>query len=46
MKTLDPGSKVTILTNGPLTTLAHIVDLGKNVTSFIEVSGSSILIVL
>ncbi|XP_027119895.1 nucleoside hydrolase 3-like [Coffea arabica] len=36
VKTLDPGSKVTILTNGPLTTLAHIVDLGKNVTSFIE----------
>ncbi|KAL3505811.1 hypothetical protein ACH5RR_031193 [Cinchona calisaya] len=36
VKSLDPGSKVTILTNGPLTTLAEIVGLGKNATSFIE----------
>lgn len=36
VETLDPGSKVTILTNGPLTTLAKIVASGKNITSYIE----------
>lgn len=37
IKSLDPGSKVTILTNGPLTTLAKIILSGKNL-SCIKVS--------
>ncbi|KAI5654059.1 hypothetical protein M9H77_31246 [Catharanthus roseus] len=32
IKSLDPGSKVTILTNGPLTTLAKIILSGKNLS--------------
>ncbi|CAI9118675.1 OLC1v1020272C3 [Oldenlandia corymbosa var. corymbosa] len=36
VKSLDPGSKVTILTNGPLTTTAEIISLGKNMTSRIQ----------
>ncbi|CAI9098877.1 OLC1v1035605C1 [Oldenlandia corymbosa var. corymbosa] len=36
VNSLEPGSKVTILTNGPLTTLAQIVASGKNMTSAIE----------
>ncbi|KAM4126684.1 hypothetical protein ACJW30_02G033200 [Castanea mollissima] len=33
---LDPGSKITILTNGPLTNLAKIILSEKNATSFIQ----------
>ncbi|CAI9118672.1 OLC1v1020268C1 [Oldenlandia corymbosa var. corymbosa] len=36
LKSLDPKSKVTILTNGPLTTLAQIVASGQNMTSVIQ----------
>ncbi|KAL6293277.1 hypothetical protein ACE6H2_001419 [Prunus campanulata] len=36
VKTLDPGSKITILTNGPLTTLAKIILLEQNTTSLIQ----------
>lgn len=36
VKTLDPGSKITILTNGPLTTLAQIVLTDANATSHIQ----------
>ncbi|KAM5569140.1 hypothetical protein ABKV19_016582 [Rosa sericea] len=36
MKTLHPGSKVTILTNGPLTTLASIILLENNTCSLIQ----------
>ncbi|KAJ4834108.1 hypothetical protein Tsubulata_039172 [Turnera subulata] len=35
VKSLEPGSKITILTNGPLTTLAKIV-LSKNFSSVIQ----------
>lgn len=35
VKSLDPGSKLSILTNGPLTTLAKIILSGKNL-SYIE----------
>ncbi|XP_031480200.1 nucleoside hydrolase 3 isoform X2 [Nymphaea colorata] len=35
-KTLDPGQKVTILTNGPLTNIAKILAAGQNATSIIE----------
>lgn len=38
VKTLDPGSKVTILTNGPLTTLASIILSKNNTSSLIQVS--------
>lgn len=38
VKRLDPGSKITILTNGPLTTLAKIILLEQNTTSVIQVS--------
>lgn len=38
VKTLDPGSKVTILTNGPLTTLASIILSQNNTSSLIQVS--------
>jgi inosine-uridine nucleoside N-ribohydrolase len=43
VETLDPGSKVTILTNGPLTNLAKIILSEKNATSLIQVSGFQIL---
>ncbi|XP_042939252.1 uncharacterized protein LOC122274274 [Carya illinoinensis] len=36
VKSLDPGSKVTILTNGPLTNLAKIILSEKNTTSLIQ----------
>ncbi|CAL8991571.1 unnamed protein product [Prunus brigantina] len=36
VKRLDPGSKITILTNGPLTTLAKIILLEQNSTSVIQ----------
>ncbi|BBG93246.1 inosine-uridine preferring nucleoside hydrolase family protein [Prunus dulcis] len=36
VKKLDPGSKITILTNGPLTTLAKIILLEQNTTSVIQ----------
>lgn len=36
LKTLDSGSKITILTNGPLTTLANIILSRKNTTSLIQ----------
>ncbi|KAL4642714.1 hypothetical protein ACB092_02G040900 [Castanea dentata] len=36
VKTLDPGSKITILTNGPLTNLAKIIRSEENTTSFIQ----------
>ncbi|XP_060217770.1 nucleoside hydrolase 3-like isoform X2 [Lycium barbarum] len=36
VKSLDPGSKVTILTNGPLTNIAKIVLAGKNMTNPIQ----------
>ncbi|CAN6451160.1 unnamed protein product [Victoria cruziana] len=35
-KALDPGQKVTILTNGPLTNIAKILAAGQNATSVIE----------
>ncbi|XP_057503455.1 nucleoside hydrolase 3-like isoform X2 [Actinidia eriantha] len=35
VKSLDPGSKITIVTNGPLTTLAQIISL-KNAISMIQ----------
>lgn len=37
VESLQPGSKVTILTNGPLTNVAKIVLSGKNSSSAIEV---------
>lgn len=36
VKTLDPGSKITILTNGPLTNLAKIISSEKNTTYLIQ----------
>ncbi|XP_050372913.1 nucleoside hydrolase 3 isoform X2 [Argentina anserina] len=36
VKALDPGSKVTILTNGPLTTLASIIMSKNNTSSLIQ----------
>lgn len=36
LKTMDPGSKITVLTNGPLTSLAKIITR-TNSTSFIQV---------
>ncbi|KAH7573651.1 hypothetical protein ACOSP7_007444 [Xanthoceras sorbifolium] len=36
VETLDPGSKITILTNGPLTNLAKIILSKKDVTSLIQ----------
>ncbi|XP_031252044.1 uncharacterized protein LOC116109948 isoform X1 [Pistacia vera] len=35
-QTLDPGSKITILTNGPLTNLANIISSRENSTSLIQ----------
>lgn len=40
LKTLDSGSKITLLTNGPLTNLAKLILSNKNARSLIEVSGS------
>jgi len=45
VKSLDPGSKVTILTNGPLTYIAKIVLAGKSMTNAIQVSVTSILVI-
>ncbi|CAA2961061.1 inosine-uridine preferring nucleoside hydrolase [Olea europaea subsp. europaea] len=36
VKSLDPGSKVTILTNGPLTNIAKILGADKNFRSLIQ----------
>ncbi|XP_010546907.1 PREDICTED: uncharacterized protein LOC104818832 isoform X2 [Tarenaya hassleriana] len=36
VKSLDKGSKITVLTNGPLTTLAKIISSEKNSTSVIK----------
>ncbi|CAI9779793.1 unnamed protein product [Fraxinus pennsylvanica] len=36
VKSLDPGSKVTVLTNGPLTNIAKILDANKNFSSLIQ----------
>ena len=36
-RAVNPGDKVTILTNGPLTNLANILLSDKNATSFIQV---------
>lgn len=38
LKTIDPVSKITILTNGPLTNLAKIVLMRQNTLSLIQVS--------
>ncbi|MCL7051970.1 hypothetical protein MKW94_023704 [Papaver nudicaule] len=35
-KSLAPGSKITILTSGPLTNLAQIIQLEKNLSSVVE----------
>lgn len=37
VETLTPGSKITMLTTGPLTTLADIIQSSKNATSMIQV---------
>lgn len=37
LQTLEPGSKITVLTNGPLTNLAKVVS-DKNISSRIQVS--------
>lgn len=37
VKTLQPGSKITMLTNGPLTNLAEIIQSSKSTTSVIQV---------
>lgn len=39
-KSLDLGSKITILTNGPLTSLAKIISWRQNTSSLIQVSRS------
>lgn len=36
LQTMETGSKITVLTNGPLTTLAKVVSV-KNISSRIEV---------
>ncbi|KAJ6764117.1 INOSINE-URIDINE PREFERRING NUCLEOSIDE HYDROLASE FAMILY PROTEIN [Salix koriyanagi] len=36
VKTLDPGSKITVLTNGPLTSLAKIIQNENNISSVIR----------
>lgn len=38
VKSLEPGSKITMLTNGPLTSLARIISERSNATSLIQVS--------
>lgn len=40
---MDPGSKITILTNGPLTSLAKIIQNENNTSSVIQVSGLYLL---
>ncbi|KAM7463005.1 hypothetical protein LguiA_031126 [Lonicera macranthoides] len=35
-KSLDPGSKITVLTNGPLTNLANIILSDKNISTIIQ----------
>lgn len=40
VKSLKSQSKVTILTNGPLTNIARIILSDKNSTSFIQVSAA------
>jgi len=37
LQTMEPGSKITVLTNGPLTTLAKVVSQ-KNISSRIQVT--------
>lgn len=37
VRTLKLGSKITVLTNGPLTNLADIIESSKNTTSRIQV---------
>jgi hypothetical protein len=41
LQTLKPGSNVTVLTNGPLTSLAKVVSM-KNISSRIQVSNTTI----
>ncbi|POO02364.1 Inosine/uridine-preferring nucleoside hydrolase [Trema orientale] len=36
LKTLDPGSKITVLTNGPLTNLAKLISSDQKATSLIQ----------
>ncbi|KAF5736907.1 hypothetical protein HS088_TW14G01062 [Tripterygium wilfordii] len=36
IQTMDPGSKITLLTNGPLTSLAKIIQSGANASSIIQ----------
>lgn len=43
VKTLDPGSEITILTNGPLTTLASIISSESKTISLIKVSWSEFI---
>lgn len=40
IESLQPGSKVTVLTNGPLTNVAKIILSDKNLSSPIEVCGN------
>ncbi|CAL9770295.1 unnamed protein product [Musa acuminata subsp. burmannicoides] len=37
-RALQPGEKLTVLTNGPLTNLANIIDLDKSAAEVIQVS--------
>lgn len=39
IKSLESGSKITILTNGPLTNVAQIILSDKNLSSPIQVCG-------
>ena len=41
VKSIDPGSKITILTNGPLTNLANIILSDTNSSSIIQVYWNS-----
>ncbi|PHT59865.1 hypothetical protein CQW23_02228 [Capsicum baccatum] len=45
VKSLDPGYKISILTNGPLTNVAKLILEGKNTSKVKQASGSSILVV-
>ena len=45
VETLEPGSKITILTNGPLTNLAKIILTKKNTTSLIQVTGFILVLI-
>lgn len=40
IESLEPGSKVTVLTNGPLTNVAKIILSDKNLSSHIQVCGN------